>query len=100
MSVVASGFTVQNNLETDGSVTVTSVQIQTPPAISTSVSGSQLTLSWSASWSGVAQLQAQTNAITVGLSTNWFTVPGSGSSNSFSTTINTNATVFYRLVAP
>jgi hypothetical protein len=45
-------------------------------------------------------VQAQTNAITVGLSTNWFTVPGSGSSNSFSTTINTNATVFYRLVAP
>lgn len=100
MTIVASGFTVQNNLDTDGSVTVTSVQNLQPPTIGAAVAGSQLTLSWPAAWIGQAQLQSQTNSLAVGLTTNWFPVAGTSATNSYSTGFGTNAAVFYRLVAP
>jgi hypothetical protein len=55
-----------------------------------------LKLSWPASFTGL-HLQVQTNSLTKGLSTNWFTILGTDASDSFSTPITTNGTVFYRL---
>ena len=74
-----------------------------PTNITATVSGSQLTLAWPATHLGWI-LQAQTNALSVGLTaaTNtWFDVAGSGSSNTNVITINpANPTVFYRLRLP
>ena len=105
MAVVLPGFTVQNDLGVDGSITVTAV---TPLTITTTTSGAggaTLNLSWPASWTGGVHLQSQTNGITKGLSTNWVTIPGTDLSNTYSATINktvspTNGCVFYRLIAP
>ncbi|MEI6075927.1 MAG: autotransporter-associated beta strand repeat-containing protein [Verrucomicrobiota bacterium] len=63
-----------------------------------SVSSNRLTLSWPANYLGWS-LQVQTNSLSTGLGTNWFTVPGS----SLVTTTNvplaaTNPSVFYRLI--
>ena len=105
MTIVSPGFTVANNLGVDGSVTVTTVQ--PAPTITATVtnSGSQLNLSWPASWSGGVHLQSQTNGLSKGISTNWVTIPGTDASNLYSAAINktinpTNGTVFYRLIAP
>lgn len=71
-----------------------------PTNIVSSVSGNQLTLSWPTDHTGW-RLQVQTNSSTVGLSSNWVTVPGSTSVNSVTATINpTNGAVFYRMVFP
>jgi autotransporter-associated beta strand protein len=99
MTIVSPGFTVANNLAVDGSVTVTG--FQPGPTIATTVSGSQLTLSWPSDWTGGVHLQVQTNSISKGLSTNWVTIPGTDLSNTYLTTIvKTNGCVFYRLIAP
>ena len=58
------------------------------------VSGTNLTLSWPAGQTG-ANLQEQINPLTVGLSTNWVTVPGSSTTNQITFPIvPTNGTVF------
>jgi hypothetical protein len=80
-----------------GALTITSV----PPAPTLNVvqSGNSLAFSWS-NLNGVYHLQAQTNALNVGISTNWFNYPG-GTTNSLTVPIDqANAAVFYRLVAP
>ncbi|HEX3627882.1 MAG TPA: autotransporter-associated beta strand repeat-containing protein [Verrucomicrobiae bacterium] len=69
----------------------------TPTNITAHVSGNVLTLSWPSNYQGWI-LQEQTNSANVGLSTNWFDVPGSGSVTSTNITINpANPTVFFRL---
>lgn len=94
MPMVSPGFSVANNLAVDGSVTVTAVA---PPAIITpTLSGGILNLSWPAAWTGL-HLQAQTNPLTIGLSTNWVAILGSDATNNYATTVNPNASVFYRL---
>jgi len=100
MTIVSPGFTVANNLATDGSVTVTAVQ--PAPTITAAVTGgNQLNLSWPAAWTGGVHLQSQTNTLAVGLSNNWVTIPGTDLSNVYSTPINpTNRAVFYRLINP
>ena len=99
MTIVSPGFTVQNDLATDGSVTVTAVQ--PPPTITPSVTGNQLNLSWPASWTGGVHVQGQTNSLAVGISNSWVTIPGTDLGNTYSTTINpTNPAVFFRLIAP
>jgi autotransporter-associated beta strand protein len=74
-----------------------------PTNLTASVSGSQLTLSWPATHQGWI-LQAQTNALTAGLTTptnTWFDVTGSESSTQSVIHINpANPTVFYRLRLP
>jgi len=73
---------------------------QTRPTLTNSVSGSVLTLSWTESHIGY-RLENQTNALSSGLGTNWFTVPASASTNTVSITVDpANPTVFYRLVYP
>jgi len=68
--------------------------------ITSSVSGSTLTLSWPQSHIGWT-LQTQTNNLGVGLSNNWLDVPGSSTTNQVQTTISpANPTVFFRLRLP
>jgi autotransporter-associated beta strand protein len=68
-----------------------------PTNIVFSVTNNQLILSWPADHIGW-QLQAQTNSLSVGLSTNWANVSGSTSTNQIAVPINlANGSVFYRL---
>lgn len=71
-----------------------------PTNIVFSVTGNQLTLSWPTDHIGW-RLQAQTNSLSVGISTNWANVNGSSATNQIVVPINiTNGSVFYRLVYP
>lgn len=71
-----------------------------PTNIVFSVTGGNLTLSWPSDHTGW-QLQAQTNSLAVGLSTNWSNVPNSTNVNQVTIPINlTNGGVFYRLIYP
>ena len=74
-----------------------------PTNLTVSVSGSTLTLAWPATHLGWI-LQAQTNALSVGLTTptnTWFDMAGSSASNTNIININAaNPTVFYRLRLP
>lgn len=83
---------------TDGVVSVISTGPSGPATITNSVSGNTLSLTWPAgqNW----RLQAQTNSLSVGLTTNgWVDV--TATDGSYNATINsTNPTVFYRLVYP
>jgi Glycosyl hydrolases family 43/Concanavalin A-like lectin/glucanases superfamily len=64
------------------------------------VSGNTLTLSWPADHLGW-QLQMQTNNLAAGLSTNWFVVPDSTTTNSMTVPVNLiNGCTFYRLSYP
>ncbi len=69
-----------------------------PTNIVSSVAGGNLTLSWPSDHTGW-QLQAQTNILSVGLSTNWVNVSGTTGTNLVVIPLNlTNGSVFYRLV--
>jgi hypothetical protein len=71
-----------------------------PTNIVVSVTNNQLYLTWPADHIGW-QLQAQTNSLSVGISTNWVNVSGSTSTNQVVVPINlTNGSVFYRLMYP
>jgi photosystem II stability/assembly factor-like uncharacterized protein len=71
-----------------------------PPQLVCSLTNSQVQLTWPqayADWS----LQAQTNTLNTGLTTNWVTVSGSSGTNRVLIPINpTNGSVFFRLVSP
>lgn len=85
-----------STLATDGTLRV----VDTRPRVTVQVSGNQLTLSWPAANVGW-RLQSQTNGINVGLSTNWFDVPGSTNTDNATLDIDPgNGTVFYRLGSP
>lgn len=71
-----------------------------PTNIVFSTAGTNLNLSWPLDHTGW-QLQAQTNGLSVGISTNWVNVTSSLTTNQLTIPINvTNGTVFYRLVYP
>ncbi|MDB6017825.1 MAG: Fibronectin type domain protein [Pedosphaera sp.] len=83
-----------------GDVVGYSLTSPTPPSISLSAAGNQLTLSWPAGNLGWF-LQAQTNAANVGISTNWVDVSGSETSTQSVITVDpTNPNVFFRLRSP
>ncbi len=84
-----------------GSLLIPSPVATNPTNISYSLNGSgQLTLAWPASHLGW-RLEAQTNSLTTGLGTNWFTVTGTTATNSWVVPIDAaNAAVFYRLISP
>jgi hypothetical protein len=95
------------NASIAASAGVVSLVISVPPGptITNSVSGSTLSLSWTADVpiTGAWRLVSQTNSLSTGLNTNtaaWSDVPGV-SGNSATITINpANPTVFYRLISP
>jgi hypothetical protein len=71
-----------------------------PPQLVCSNANSQVQITWPqayADWS----LQAQTNSLDLGLTTNWTTVTGSSGTNRiFIPAPPANGSVFYRLVSP
>jgi polygalacturonase len=106
---------LSGNLPTLGSVpsnyncvfdtnTAGQVKLEVPSLVATNVSfqriGNQLQLAWPAdhtSW----RLEAQTNSLSVGLSTNWSIVPGSASTNQMTFPLDPgNASVLFRLAYP
>ncbi len=93
----------ENNIAVNGSIKVLSGASPvnpTPTNITSTVVGNTLQLSWPSSHTGWT-LQAQTNALNVGLSGTWFPVAGSTTTNQVFVPINPgNPTVFYRLTLP
>jgi hypothetical protein len=66
----------------------------------TTLNGTNLNLQWPGDHTGWT-IQAQTNPPTVGLSTNWATLPGSSLTNQIIVPINkTNGSVFFRMIYP
>jgi hypothetical protein len=87
-------------LTTNGTLRITSLVNTARTNIVATVVGNQLQISWPSDHSGW-RLQGQTNSLSVGISTNWATVPGSTTTNSISVPLNqANPAVFYRLVYP
>jgi autotransporter-associated beta strand protein len=85
---------------TNGTLAVVPAVNTTPTNITAVVSGGNLNLSWPADHLGWS-LQSQTNSDSVGLSNNWFTVPGSSSTTSMSIPIDSSkGAVFFRMVYP
>ncbi|HEY1789809.1 MAG TPA: autotransporter-associated beta strand repeat-containing protein [Verrucomicrobiae bacterium] len=87
-------------LSGNGSLLVNPVVINPlPGTVGFSVSGGALNLAWptNAGW----LLQAQTNSVRVGISSNWVTVPGSDSMTNLSVPVSpANGATFYRLIYP
>ena len=76
------------------------IVIRPMPQVTSAINGNQLQLSWPVLETGW-RLEAQTNALTVGINSTWFTVPGSTSTNQMFIPINpANGSVFLRLVYP
>ncbi|HEU5072159.1 MAG TPA: LamG-like jellyroll fold domain-containing protein [Verrucomicrobiae bacterium] len=102
LTVIGGGAIWTNNLALDGSITALSTNVvSTAPVTLTNafVAGS-LNLTWPADHTGW-RLEVQTNALSVGLGTNWVTWPGSATTNAISIPANpTNPSVFFRLVYP
>lgn len=79
-------------------LSITNVVSLTPTNLVFSTANNQLTLSWPADHTGWT-LQAQTNNLSVGISTNWVDVAASAATNEVIIPINlTNGSVFYRLL--
>jgi autotransporter-associated beta strand protein len=86
-----------SKLSVDGTVKVLTAAV-VPASITTSVSGGNLTLSWPAGQTGW-ELQEQTNSMGIGITTNWFIVPGSTATNQVTFPIvPTTGSAFFRLV--
>ena len=103
LTVSGGGATWTNNLALDGSISVLTVL----PIVNTNtfslksgLSGNSLTLSWPPDRLGW-RLLVQTNSLTSGLGTNWFTWPNSTTITNVTMLINAmNGSVFYRMVYP
>lgn len=89
-----------STLTTDGTLRIVSAPVPaTPTNITFAVvsGGSQLEIGWPESYTGWT-LQGQTNAITLGISNNWFDVPDSAMTNRVFLPVDpANGSVFYRL---
>ena len=90
---------MESYLSTEYQVTIGVPPISTnSPPISFSVANGLMALSWPSTNTGW-QLQAQTNKVTTGISTNWSNLNPSTTTNRVTIPINlTNGTVFYRLI--
>jgi hypothetical protein len=64
------------------------------------LNGTNILLQWPGDHTGW-RIQAQTNPVTVGLTTNWVTIAGSGLTNQIGEPIGkTNGSVFFRMIYP
>jgi autotransporter-associated beta strand protein len=99
-TVLPTGYTWSNSIATDGAIQVLTVPSSvptTPTNLTFTASGGSLTLSWPANYLGWS-LQAQTNGLSVGLNTNWVTIPGSATNTTMVIPMNpANGAVFYRM---
>jgi fibronectin-binding autotransporter adhesin len=95
-------YTWQNDIATDGSITVLTVTPAinpNPPVLQGAFAGGVLNLSWptNAGWI----LQAQTNSRSIGRSSNWVDISGSALMTSTNLTVNpADPTVFFRMRYP
>ncbi|HTV41450.1 MAG TPA: autotransporter-associated beta strand repeat-containing protein [Candidatus Sulfotelmatobacter sp.] len=98
---IAAGTTASLALNDGGLDLVVSPPVNTTPTnIVISVTVNQLTLTWPMDHTGW-ELQAQTNSLSTGLSTNWADVSGSTTTNQMVIPVApNNGSVFYRLVYP
>jgi len=88
-----------SQLTVNGVLAITNVSPMLPPESMTFASaGGQLTISWpSIGW----RLETQTNAPGIGITTNWFTVPGSTATNQMIMPVDYNyGSAFFRLASP
>jgi autotransporter-associated beta strand protein len=96
-------YTWTNKVAINGSIQVlTSLPLVNTTAtnITVQAGGGNMTLSWPLDHTGWT-LQAQTNSVGVGLSTNWVNVTSSSATNQMTIMLNpTNGSVFFRLVYP
>jgi autotransporter-associated beta strand protein len=89
-----SGTVWTNKLAQNGTIALVTAPAPSPTNITFSVSGGNLILNWPAGQGWL--LQAQTNTLAVGITTNWVTVPGAVPP--FTNVLNSaNGSVFYRL---
>jgi autotransporter-associated beta strand protein len=89
-----------SRLIVDGTITVAQATSSQQPTLATAVNAGVLTIAWPTNYLGW-RLLGETNAIGVGLTTNWFYVPGSASTNAVYMNIDqTKGSVFFRLVYP
>jgi hypothetical protein len=87
------GYVFTNSLAIDGRVGVASIGAPPSVPLSYTIVGNSIQFSWTGSY----KLQAQTNTIGVGLSTNWYPYPG-GNVSPITVPISTaNGAVFYSL---
>jgi hypothetical protein len=93
LTLTGAGAAWVNNLAVDGSITVSS--LVGPPQLNFTRSGNNLQFSWT----GGFKLQAQTNSINVGISTNWADYPGGGASPVTVPIDVTNGSAFFRLIS-
>ncbi len=91
------------NLTVDGTITVAAVgdaMADYPTNVTVQISGGNMNISWPETHRGWI-LQTQTNALSVGLSNNWFDVAGSASETNAVIPLNPgNPAVFFRLRHP
>jgi len=103
ISNVSGNVVWTNMLATDGTITVLSVGSAIaayPTNISFSAGAGQLSLTWPATHLGWI-LQAQTNGLGTGLTTNWVDVPGTAAVTVTNLPVGAvNPTVFFRLRHP
>ncbi|MGC3958536.1 MAG: autotransporter-associated beta strand repeat-containing protein [Verrucomicrobiota bacterium] len=91
------GFTFN---PTTGVLSVVTGVPSTPTNLTYNVTGNTISLSWPANYLGWV-LQTQTNALSIGLNTNWYDWPGSASVTATNIAINpASPTVFFRLRYP
>ncbi len=97
LPVLSAGNVWRNNLALNGSIQVVSTNA---PGLVIAVAANQLTLAWPADHGGW-RLQAQTNDLSAGLSTNWFDMANSSATNLMTLPVSTaDTSVFFRLVYP
>ena len=100
LSITSSGLVWTNRLAVDGSIEVISTVSATPTNLIATMVGGNLNLTWPANHIGW-RLEVQTNALSTGLNTNWFTWPGSTASNTVVIPVNpANPAFFFRLAYP
>ena len=93
LTVTGAGATWQNDLATDGSITVlTAAPAQ--PTLNYTQTGNNLQFTWTG---GGYKLQSQTNNLNVGINNVWGDYPGGGTSPVNVTIDPTKPTVFFRL---
>jgi len=80
-----------------GVLTITGTPIPTTPTnLLVNVNSGQINLSWPTNYLGWS-LQVQSNSLSVGLSTNWFTIPGSSLVTSTNYPLLNGGAVFFRM---
>ena len=84
-----------NNLAVDGTIAIGD---QAAPVLTvTQVSGGSLQFNWPSAFDGLVKLQAQTNTLAIGISTNWGDYPGGTINGVVHAPSLNNPTVFFRL---